>query len=42
MARIRDRTEDFKDAIHRTALSMGYNEVCLAFVTGIKILINLL
>ncbi|XP_052199524.1 syntaxin-81 [Diospyros lotus] len=32
MARIRDRTEDFKDAIHRTALSMGYNESKLAAV----------
>ncbi|GFY83521.1 syntaxin of plants 81 [Actinidia rufa] len=27
MARIRDRTEDFKDAVHRAALSLGYNEL---------------
>ncbi|GFY82144.1 syntaxin of plants 81 [Actinidia rufa] len=27
MARIRDRTEDFKDAVHRAALSIGYNEL---------------
>ncbi|XP_028071092.1 uncharacterized protein LOC114273489 isoform X2 [Camellia sinensis] len=32
MARIRDRTEDFKDAVHRTALSLGYNESKLAAI----------
>ncbi|THG14340.1 hypothetical protein TEA_021894 [Camellia sinensis var. sinensis] len=32
MARIRDRTEDFKDAVHRTALSLGYNEAKLAAI----------
>ncbi|PSS34502.1 Syntaxin-81 like [Actinidia chinensis var. chinensis] len=32
MARIRDRTEDFKDAVHRAALSIGYNESKLAGV----------
>ncbi|XP_057510763.1 syntaxin-81-like [Actinidia eriantha] len=32
MARIRDRTEDFKDAVHRAALSIGYNESNLAGV----------
>ncbi|XP_057510831.1 syntaxin-81-like isoform X1 [Actinidia eriantha] len=32
MARIRDRSEDFKDAVHRAALSIGYNESKLAGV----------
>ncbi|PSS32557.1 Syntaxin-81 like [Actinidia chinensis var. chinensis] len=32
MARIRDRTEDFKDAVHRAALSLGYNESKLAAI----------
>jgi len=27
MAKIRDRTEDFKDAVRHTAVSLGYNEV---------------
>ena len=27
MAKIRDRTEDFKDAVRRSAISLGYNEV---------------
>lgn len=31
MARIRDRTEDFKDMVRQTALAWGYNEVCLIF-----------
>ncbi|XP_031115681.1 syntaxin-81-like isoform X1 [Ipomoea triloba] len=26
MAKIRDRTEDFKDTVHRTAVSLGYDE----------------
>ena len=29
MARIRDRTEDFKDVVRHTAVSLGYDEVCL-------------
>ena len=29
MSRVRDRTEDLKDAVRQTALSLGYNEVCL-------------
>ncbi|XP_058181869.1 syntaxin-81-like [Rhododendron vialii] len=32
MARVRDRMEDFKDAVHRSALSMGYDESKLAAV----------
>uniref|UniRef100_A0A5B7BPP1 Putative syntaxin-81 n=1 Tax=Davidia involucrata TaxID=16924 RepID=A0A5B7BPP1_DAVIN len=32
MARIRDRTEDFKDAVHRAALSAGYNESKMAAI----------
>lgn len=31
MARVRDRTEDFKDAVRHTAVSLGYDEVCLRF-----------
>lgn len=27
MAKIRDRTEDFKDAVRQSAMSLGYNEV---------------
>lgn len=27
MAKIRDRTEDFKDAVRHTAVSLEYNEV---------------
>lgn len=27
MAKYRDRTEDFKDAVRRTAMNLGYNEV---------------
>jgi phenylalanyl-tRNA synthetase beta subunit len=27
MAKIRDRTEDFKDAVRHIAISLGYNEV---------------
>ncbi|KAK3422574.1 hypothetical protein EUGRSUZ_G03020 [Eucalyptus grandis] len=30
MAKIRDRTEDFKDAVRQSAISMGYNESKLA------------
>ncbi|KAJ0678381.1 hypothetical protein HanOQP8_Chr12g0447321 [Helianthus annuus] len=26
MAKVRDRTEDFKDAVNRGALSLGFNE----------------
>ncbi|KAL2548786.1 syntaxin [Forsythia ovata] len=26
MAKVRDRTEDFKDSVHRAALNLGYNE----------------
>ncbi|KAL6980636.1 Syntaxin-81 [Sarracenia purpurea var. burkii] len=32
MARIRDKTEDFKDVVHRAALSMGYSESKLAAI----------
>ncbi|EEF39434.1 Syntaxin-81, putative [Ricinus communis] len=32
MARIRDRTEDFKDAVRHTAVSLGYNESKLAAI----------
>lgn len=32
MAKIRDRTEDFKDAVHRVALSLEYSEVRLNFM----------
>lgn len=32
MARIRDRTEDFKDSAHRAALSLGFNESKLAAI----------
>ncbi|KAM3689224.1 hypothetical protein ACB098_09G030900 [Castanea mollissima] len=32
MSRIRDRTEDLKDAVRQTALSLGYNESKLAAV----------
>ncbi|KAH7839812.1 hypothetical protein Vadar_009140 [Vaccinium darrowii] len=32
MARVRDRMEDFKDAVHRSALSLGYDESKLAAV----------
>ncbi|XP_059628046.1 syntaxin-81 isoform X1 [Cornus florida] len=32
MARIRDRTEDFKDAVQRAALSLGYNESKMAVI----------
>ena len=31
MAKTRDRTEDFKDAVHRAALSLCYSEVCKPF-----------
>lgn len=31
MARVRDRTEDFKDAVRHTAVSLGYDEVYLIF-----------
>lgn len=27
MARVRDRTEDFKDAVRQSARSLGYDEV---------------
>ncbi|KAA8534124.1 hypothetical protein F0562_031683 [Nyssa sinensis] len=32
MAKFRDRTEDFKDAVHRSALSLGYNESKMAAI----------
>ncbi|KAL5733133.1 hypothetical protein ACOSP7_032471 [Xanthoceras sorbifolium] len=32
MAKIRDRTEDFKDAVRHTAVSLGYNESKLAAI----------
>lgn len=32
MAKIRDRTEDFKDAVRHTAVSLGYNEAKLAAI----------
>ncbi|KAL6988026.1 Syntaxin-81 [Sarracenia purpurea var. burkii] len=32
MARIKDRTEDFKDVVHRAMLSMGYSESKLAAI----------
>ncbi|XP_050212102.1 syntaxin-81 [Mercurialis annua] len=32
MARVRDRTEDFKDAVRHTAVSLGYNEPKLAAI----------
>ena len=31
MSRIRDRTEDLKDAVRKTALSLEYSEVRLSF-----------
>ena len=32
MAKFRDRTEDFKDAVRHCATSSGYNEVCMLFL----------
>lgn len=32
MSKIRDRTEDFKDAVHRGALSLGYDESKMAAI----------
>lgn len=32
MSKVRDRTEDFKDAVRQTALSLGYNESKLAAI----------
>lgn len=32
MARVRDRTEDFKDAVRQSAISLGYNESKLASI----------
>ena len=31
MAKVRDRIEDFKDAVNRGALSLGFNEVGFNF-----------
>ncbi|KAL8537016.1 hypothetical protein ACS0TY_012266 [Phlomoides rotata] len=32
MTKVRDRTEDFKDAVHRAALNLGYNESKIATI----------
>ncbi|CAK9135713.1 unnamed protein product [Ilex paraguariensis] len=32
MAKVRDRMEDFKDSIHRAALSLGYDESKMAAI----------
>lgn len=38
MVKIRDRTEDFKDAVHRSAVSLGYDETKIAVILASFIL----
>ena len=41
MSRVRDRTEDFKDAVRLSARSLGYDEVCL-LTSWIYLMLNCL
>lgn len=41
MAKVRDRTEDFKDAVNRGALSLGFNEVGFHFLYRVLLPVSL-